>query len=124
MTNPPSIVVVDDDRIVRASLASLIRSMGYNVQTFGSGLQFLQEMGQREPDCMVVDIQMPGIAGDELQAKLIAAGRQIPMIFVTGFPTESMRRRVMEAGAFGYLEKPPDADTISACLKTALSSKA
>lgn len=110
MHTEKTIAIVDDDEGVRISLASLLRSFGYRVSTYGSALAFLDSGEQ--PDCMVVDIQMPAMQGDELQARLIADGRRIPMIFMTAFPTEAVRSRVLAAGGLAFLEKPADTDRL------------
>ena len=106
MAEAPVIAIVDDDEGVRTTLAMLVRSLGYEARTYGSGTDFLQQPADDDPACMIADIQMPVMAGDELQAKLVAAGRSFPIIFMTAFPTEPIRRRVMAAGAQCYLGKP------------------
>ena len=110
MHSEKTVAIVDDDEGVRISLASLLRSFGYRVSTYGSATAFL-ESGAK-PDCMVVDIQMPAIRGDELQARLIADGRLIPMIFMTAFPTDAVRDRVLAAGGRAFLEKPADSNVL------------
>ncbi|WP_024575961.1 MULTISPECIES: response regulator [unclassified Afipia] len=119
MPKAPTIAIVDDDEGVRTSLASLVRSLGYNVRTYQSGVHFLQD--SLDPDCMIADIQMRVMTGDEMQALLIATGRRFPIVFMTAFPTESMRQRVMEAGACCYLSKPASGDEIIRCLEDALA---
>jgi FixJ family two-component response regulator len=100
MVDAPVIAIVDDDEAVRASLASLVRSLGYEVRAYGSGDEFLRE-SRGDPACMIADIQMPLMTGDELQARLIASGRAFPIIFMTAFPTEPVRRRVLAGHASG-----------------------
>ena len=121
MNRPATIAIVDDDDGVRISLASLVRSLGYQVRSYGSAPEFLNDSAIGDPACMITDIQMPEMTGDQLQAALIAAGRRFPMIFMTAFPTEAMRSRVMAAGACAYLDKPSDGDTIARCLEAALA---
>ncbi|WP_437361297.1 response regulator transcription factor [Inquilinus limosus] len=121
MTRTPTIAIVDDDDEIRRSLSSLIRSLGYAVRTYGSGVEFLRDQ-QGDPDCMIADIQMPQMTGDQLQAELIATGRSFPMIFMTAFPTDALRSRVMAAGACAFLDKPHDGETISRCLAAALDT--
>lgn len=119
MHSDKTIAIVDDDEGVRTSLASLLRSFGYRTRTYGSAVDFLASGDA--PDCMVVDIQMPAMAGDELQARLIAGGRPIPMIFMTAFPTEAVRHRVMSAGARAFLEKPADTDSLVHAVERAVA---
>ena len=120
MAKTPVIAIVDDDEAVRTSLASLVRSLGYEACTYGSGTDFLERPCE-DPACMIADVQMPVMSGDELQAKLVASGRRFPIIFMTAFPTEAVRRRVMAAGAHGYLNKPTGGEEIIRCLDEALA---
>ena len=123
MAKTPVIAIVDDDEGVRASLVSLVRSLGYEARTYGSGADFLRGPASEDPACMIADIQMPAMAGDELQARLLAAGRAFPIIFMTAFPTEPVRRRVMAAGAHCFLSKPSGGDEIIRCLEDALAGR-
>jgi FixJ family two-component response regulator len=116
------IAIVDDDEAVRKTLSSLIRSLGYEARTYRSGADFLQE--DEDPACMIADIQMPVMTGDELQARLVEAGRNFPIIFMTAFPTEAVRRRVIDAGAHSYLSKPVVGDEIIRCIEEALAGHA
>ena len=124
MAKTPVIAIVDDDEGVRASLASLVRSLGYEADAYESGLDFLRNAPGDDPACMITDVQMPVITGDELQAQLNAAGRRFPIIFITAFPSESVRQRVMAAGAHCYLGKPSSGDEIIRCLEEALAGHA
>jgi FixJ family two-component response regulator len=121
MQHISTIAIVDDDDGVRSSLAGLIRSLGYEARSYGSAPQFLADREIGDPDCMIADIQMPEMSGDQLQAELIAAGRRFPMIFMTAFPTAVTRERVMAAGACAFLEKPAEPDTIAHHLAVALA---
>jgi FixJ family two-component response regulator len=118
------IAIVDDDDAVCTMLASLVRSLGYEARTFRSGADFLQTWRGEDPACMIADIQMPVITGDELQALLVEAGRHFPIIFMTAFPTDTIRRRVMAAGAHCYLSKPTGGDEVIRCLEEALAGHA
>ena len=120
MQHKPRIAIVDDDDGVRTSLASLIRSLGYEARCYGSAVDFLEAREPEDPDCMIADIQMPQMSGDQLQAELIATGRIFPMIFMTAFPNEATRARVMAAGALDFLDKPADSDAIAVCLVAAV----
>ncbi len=113
MQHTPKIAIVDDDDGVRSALASLIRSLGYDARCYGSALAFLADHETGDPDCMITDVQMPGMTGDQLQTELIAAGRRFPIIFMTAFPTAATRDRVMAAGASAFLDKPAEPDTIA-----------
>ena len=124
MAKTPVIAIVDDDEGVRASLASLVRSIGYDAHAYESGMDFLRRAPGDDPACMIADVQMPIITGDELQARLIAEGRHFPIIFMTAFPSENVRQRVMAAGAHCYLGKPSNGDEIIRCLEEALAGHA
>ena len=124
MAKTPVIAIVDDDEAVRTSLASLVRSLGYEARTYASGADFLQESRTEDPACLITDVQMPVMSGDELQARLVAAGRRFPIIFMTAFPTDPVRRRVMAAGALCYLGKPTGGDEIIRCLEAAVAGRA
>lgn len=121
MNRSPTIAIVDDDDGVRVSLSSLVRSLGYVVRTYASAPEFLNDRDVGNPDCMITDVQMAPMTGDQLQAELIAAGRVFPMIFMTAFPTEIMRKRVMAAGAHAYLDKPVCGDLIARFLAAAIA---
>src|SRR5690348_14684723 len=100
------IAVIDDNVSLRQSLKDMLRSLGYVVDQFASAEQFLDWTAIDEAACIISDVRMPGMTGDELQARLIAQGRRIPMIFMTAYPQDSVKSRVLAAGAFGFLTKP------------------
>lgn len=120
MNHIPTIAVVDDDDGVRIALSSLLRSLGYEVRAYGSGPEFLNDAHAREPDCMITDVQMSPMTGDQLQAELIAAGRRFPLIFMTAFPTEAAKQRLLALGACAYLDKPVDGEAMARCVAHAL----
>ena len=113
------IAIVDDDDGVRQSLSSLVRALGHEVRTYPSATAFLADDGD-PPDCLLTDIQMPQMDGDQLQAELLARGCTYPMIFMTGFPNDALRARVMARGARAFLVKPVDGDAMARCLGEAL----
>jgi len=123
MKHIPVIAIVDDDDGVRTSLTSLVRSLGYDVRSYGSAVAFLNDRDSDDPDCMISDIQMPQLSGDELQDELIATGRDFPMIFMTAFPTQSTRDRVLAAGACAFLDKPINGDVVARLLAAAVQSR-
>jgi FixJ family two-component response regulator len=96
------IAIVDDDEAVRESTKSLVKSLGYNVRTFASAEEFL-DTNLDDTSCLVLDVQMKGLSGVELQELLIAQDRRTPIIFVTAFPDERTRNRAFDAGAIGFL---------------------
>jgi FixJ family two-component response regulator len=120
----PLISVVDDDHSVRESLARLIRSLGLGVQVFGSAEEFLEADLNREPDCLILDIRMPGMNGLELHRQLSVADRDLPVIFITAHGSDAdVRARAIGAGAVDYLLKPLREEEVLKAIETALSSK-
>src|SRR5215470_6158771 len=102
----PFVCVVDDDSSMRDSLSNLIRSTGLNVQTFASAQEFLRTPRPDAPSCLVLDVQLPGLSGLELQQELAHIDVQIPIIFITGHGDIPMTVRAMKAGALEFLTKP------------------
>jgi FixJ family two-component response regulator len=102
----PVVFVVDDDRSVREALDSLIRSVGFRVQTFASAQEFLHGERPEAPGCLVLDVRLPGLSGLDLQRELAEADVRIPIIFITGHGDIPMSVRAMKAGAVEFLTKP------------------
>src|SRR5438093_6646 len=102
----PLIYVVDDDASVREALGSLIRSAGLEVETFASAQEFLACPRADVPSCLVLDVQLPGLSGLDLQQELAKADIQIPIIFLTGHGDIPMSVRAIKAGALEFLTKP------------------
>jgi len=99
---------VDDDASVREALGSLIRSAGLGVETFASAQEFLARPRADVPSCLVLDVQLPGLSGLDLQQELAKADVQIPIIFITGHGDIPMSVRAIKAGALEFLTKPFD----------------
>jgi FixJ family two-component response regulator len=107
MTEQHSIVfVIDDDASIRNALKSMIRSVGLQVELFGSAGEFLQRKLPKEPSCLILDIRLPGISGLDFQRKLAEDNNPIPVIFITGHGDIPMSVRAMKAGAVEFLTKP------------------
>jgi len=117
----PVISIVDDDESVREATKGLVRSLGYVAATFASSEEFLNSDRVNDTSCLITDVQMPGLNGLELQSRLTAMGRRIPIIFVTAFPHERIRRRALKGGAIGFLSKPFSDDSLIHCLDRALA---
>lgn len=110
------IAVVDDDEWARSGLRTLIESLGYRVAAFASAEEYLASDMRECTACLILDVYMPGMSGPDLQAHLVAGGRCPPTIFATGRFEEHVRKRVIEAGALGYLKKPCDETALLECL--------
>jgi FixJ family two-component response regulator len=108
MSSPrPKIFLVDDDASVLRALGRLIKSAGYEVQTFESARAFLDSGDfQKGPACLVLDVRMPGLNGLDLQRELQAANASLPIIFITGHGDIPTTVRAMKAGAVDFLPKP------------------
>ena len=116
------ISVVDDDDSVREAIESLLKSVGYGVELWASAEAFLNLGSQQEMACLILDVQMPGMSGLELQCRLVASNRSIPIIFISAHSDENARARALAAGAIAFLQKPFSEeallDAINACLAT------
>jgi FixJ family two-component response regulator len=113
--------VVDDDESVRDALSSLVRSAGYRCELFPSAEAFLESNGMGQTDCMLLDVQMPGLSGIELQARLRRMNCPVPVIFVTAHADESLRARALREGATAFLEKPFNDDVLLGAIGSALN---
>ena len=120
MMDSPVISIIDDDPSVRKATDGLVRSLGYRSLTFASAEDFLESDHIEDTSCVITDVQMPGLSGVELQMVLIARGARMPMIFITAFPEDRIRRSVLEAGAIGFLSKPFEEAVLIEHLQTAL----
>src|SRR6266849_10055395 len=116
MTDDHAVVmVVDDNPSFRESLADLVRSTGLNVQTFGSAQEFLSRGCPDGPGCLVLDMNLPGLSGLDLQQELARIDARIPTIFISGQADIPMTVRAMRGGAVEFLTKPcRDEDLLNA----------
>jgi FixJ family two-component response regulator len=113
------IAVVDDDDSVREATEHLLRLLGYATVSFASAEAFLNSGRVRNTACLIADVHLPGMSGVELQSRLISDGHLMPVIFVTAFPEEAIRARVLRDGALCYLTKPLHHEALIACLARA-----
>ncbi len=108
----PVIAIVDDDASVREGLHSLIRSAGWRAEGFASAQEFLDRRGPEAPSCVVLDLEMPGPSGLELQKRLAEAELEIPIVFLTGHGNIPASVQAMKAGAIEFLTKPVDEEEL------------
>jgi len=101
-----TVLVIDDDPDVRASVGRLLRSLGINVQLFASIADFLGSNPPDGPTCLVLDVRLPGQSGLDLQRELARAKRELPIIFITGHGDIPMSVQAMKGGAIEFLTKP------------------
>jgi len=105
------IAVVDDDPSVLKALTRLLRIRSFGAKTYGSALEFLASLTAGTPDCLIVDLQMPGMSGLELHQYLTGRGFEIPTIIITAHDEGGVRQRCEAAGTAAYLLKPIE-DTV------------
>ena len=107
MSDPkPIVFVIDDDRLVRESVADLLDSAGFTVRTFGSAAEFVQAQHPDAPACLILDVELPDISGLQLQKELAKSGVEMPIVFLTGHGDIPMTVQAMKAGAVEFLTKP------------------
>src|ERR1700689_1903259 len=102
----PTVFVVDDDDLVRASIQGMLKSVGLGSETFGTAQEFLRSKRTDGPSCPILDVRLPGISGLDFQRELADAGIRIPIIFITGHGDIPMTVKAMKSGAVEFLTKP------------------
>jgi FixJ family two-component response regulator len=117
----PLISIVDDDEPIREAINELISSLGYHSVKFASAEEFLSSDRLNDTSCLITDVRMPGLSGIDLQSRLIAQGRTMPIIFITAHTDERTRSRALSSGAIGFLGKPFNEGCLIKYLDTALS---
>jgi FixJ family two-component response regulator len=114
------ISIVDDDASIRDAVKSLVRSLGYAAATFSTAEEYLESGVAYESSCLITDQAMPGMSGADLQERLVAERSMMPIIIMTASRDESVRTRVLNAGARGFLRKPFHDQQLIDCLENAL----
>jgi len=105
----PLIAIVDDDESVCRAIRRLVRSVAMDGETFSSGQDFLDlldAMPSFQPDCLILDVQMPRMNGLEVQQQLIKSGKRVPVIFITAHDEVGAREKALAAGAMAFIRKP------------------
>jgi FixJ family two-component response regulator len=120
----PLIAIVDDDESVCRAIKRLVRSLGMEADTFTSGRDFIElidAMPSFQPDCVILDVQMPGMNGLDVQEQLVSSGSRLPIVFITAHDEMGVRERALSAGALALLRKPFNDElfvrTLTAALK-------
>jgi FixJ family two-component response regulator len=116
----PVVAIVDDDGSVRLATECLVRSLGLATRTYASAEEFLLSADLDRTACVIVDVQMPGMSGIDLQGVLYEKGNRIPIILMTAFPDERIQARALHAGAVGFLIKPFGSQMLVEYLRRAL----
>jgi len=118
---PEAIVaIVDDDPSVQRGLQRLIRSAGWKATTFASAQEFLARSRTESPNCVLLDLQMPGLSGLDLQKRMAEVGMEIPIVFLTGHGDIPASVRAMKAGAVQFLTKPVDEEALLQAIEEAV----
>lgn len=117
----PVVFVVDDDVSVRDSLELLIRSAGWEPETFASAHEFLARPRAIAPSCLILDVNLPDLSGLDLQARIAADRNDMPIIFLTGYGDVPMTVKAMKAGAVEFLTKPFGSDVLLDAIRNAIA---
>ncbi len=120
LTSGPTVFVIDDDPSVRKSLSRLLRSLGFDAETFASAETFLARAHYDGVGCIVLDVRMPGLSGMDLQEELRRADYSMPIIFITGHGNIPMSVQAMKKGAIDFLTKPFDDEQLLQAVKNAI----
>jgi FixJ family two-component response regulator len=110
------ISVIDDDRSMGRMLSRIIGAAGLKVEVFTSAEEFLGSERLSDSTCIVLDVDLPGMSGLELQRQLNDAGQRVPIIFISGQATEQTRERALKAGALQFFDKPFDISSLLATI--------
>ena len=122
-TQRPLLSVVDDDESVRESLPELLREFGFAARAFSSAEEFLLSDCVDQTRCLILNVVMPGMSGPELQHELKLRRKEIPIVFITAQTDESIRPRLLEQGAVGFLSKPFSDTALLEAINAALQMK-
>jgi FixJ family two-component response regulator len=114
------VAIVDDDPSVQRGLQHLIRSAGWKATTFASAEEFLARSRTESPNCVLLDLQMPGLSGLDLQKRMAEVGLEIPIVFLTGHGDIPASVRAMKAGAVQFLTKPVDEQELLPAIEEAV----
>jgi FixJ family two-component response regulator len=125
LPNIPSLIhIVDDDPSVVIALRRLLHSWGMQVRTFASGEEFLSALGRsNDADCLVIDVQMPGMTGLEVQERMNRAGLDVPVIFITAHDEGGIEENALRAGAAGFLRKPFTDEALVGLIRSAMQHR-
>ena len=124
MTQIALISIVDDDESVREAIDSLMKSVGYSTKVFPSAGDFLNSGYLDSTGCLILDVQLPGMSGLELQNHLKASNSRVPIVFISAHCNAEARTRAVEAGAVGFLQKPFSEDALLNAISASLEIQA
>ena len=122
MRQPDAVIaIVDDDPSAREGLESLVRAAGWRAQTFASAQEFLAHPRAEAPSCLILDLQLPGLSGLDLQKRMAEAELEIPIVFLTGHGNIPASVQAMKAGAVEFLTKPFDEQDLLRAIHEAIA---
>ena len=119
-TARPFVAVVDDEASVRSALLRLLRAARLDCEGFASGEEFLISLATRRPDCLVLDLQMAGLSGRDVQRQVNGLQRPIPLIIITAHDEPTIREQCLADGAAAYLRKPLRGDLLIRTIQSAI----
>ncbi|MEJ1965433.1 MAG: response regulator [Gammaproteobacteria bacterium] len=119
----PLIAVVDDEESVRRALTRMLQASRFDVVSFASGQDFLDSIATRVPDCVVLDFQMPGLTGREVQRQLTLARVRVPIVVMTAHDQPAIREQCLADGAVAYLAKPLRRDRLVTEITVAITGR-
>lgn len=122
MRLPGLVHVVDDDRSFRTAIERRLKLAGYDIATYASAQELLDRLpGDAQPGCILLDVQIPGVSGPELQSRLTELGSTVPIVFLTGHADTAMTVRAIKAGAEDFLTKPVSSEQLLDAIERALA---
>jgi FixJ family two-component response regulator len=116
------IAVLDDEDSVRIALVRVLRAAGFTTSGFSCGEELLESWHLERPECLLLDLQMPGLSGQDVHQALTVAGAQFPIIIITGGDTPGTREECLRLGAVSYLCKPLDVESLLQTVRCAIGS--
>ena len=120
----PFIAIVDDEQPIRSALKRLLRAAGLDAEGYASAQAFLDDAAGRRPDCVLLDLHMPGTSGQEILAQIREIDAHPPVVIITAHDTPETRDQCLAAGAAAYLQKPVDGRLLLNAISAALGTSA
>jgi FixJ family two-component response regulator len=116
------VAIVDDEKAVSQAIGRLVTSAGFESETFSSAEEFLRSCRERRPDCLDLDLRLPGMSGIELQQQVATDHCRIPIVFVSAHDDPSSRRQALQSGAFAFLGKPFNDEALLEAIHSVIES--
>lgn len=123
VTKPSLVAVIDDDAAVRQAICRLVMSAGLEAESFSSAEEFLRRSSDGTPDCLILDLCLPGMSGLELQRELAADHNRTPIVFITAHDDAGSRALALRAGAIAFLSKPVKEEALFEAIRAAIEPR-